>query len=107
MKKDCCEKVLNHRSLPVFTTDPHRRGRLVGGGGGGGEPEWDNSASSSADDHKLSSSSSFEKDSARQVVRMVSGERSEVLSRERRVRLRFPDGTGAEGELVAGGKIVR
>ncbi len=38
---------------------------------------------------------------------MVSGERSEVLSRERRVRLRFPDGTGAEGELVAGGKIVR
>ncbi len=75
------------------------------GGGGGGEPEWDNSASSSADDHKLSSS--FEEDSARQVVRMVSGERSEVLSRERRVRLRFPDGTGAEGELVAGGKIVR
>ncbi len=78
-----------------------------GGGGGGGELEWDNSASSSADDHKLSSSSSFEEDSARQVVRMVSGERSEVLSRERRVRLRFPDGTGAEGELVAGGKIVR
>ena len=77
----------------------------MGGRGGGGEPEWDNSASSSADDHKLSSS--FEEDSARQVVRMVSGERSEVLSRERRVRLRFPDGTGAEGELVAGGKIVR